>query len=353
MKHHITLLSAWILSVALFAQTTLTFNYTGSVQTFVVPANVYLLSVDAFGGQGADNGPAPGGLGGRVQALISVNPGDILNIYVGGAGINSLSQPASAFDGGGGVYSYTSCGTAGTGGGGTDIRFNGTTLSDRIVVAGGGGGAGGYVSGNQTYAGGAGGGLIGGDGVIWPSWPQSAGGGGTQSVGGAGGIACCSCPQYTTGGALGVGGNGSGDCAGGGGGGGGYYGGGGSCFGGGGGGSSYTGTNVTQVVHTQGYQTGNGIVIISYNVSSTGIPGEYFSANSVYPNPFRDVLFLNLSVFPGAGFILTDITGRTVLEGIAGAGVTELSTSSLLQGTYLLTISTPEGVFRRTLVKKD
>ena len=49
-----------------------------------------------------------------------------------------------------------------------------------------------------------------------------------------------------------------------GGGGGGLFGGGGGSWNGGGGGSSYAKATATGVVHTQGYQTGNGVVIISY-----------------------------------------------------------------------------------------
>ncbi len=56
--------------------------------------------------------------------------------------------------------------------------------------------------------------------------------------------------------------------AGGGGGGGGYYGGGGACFSGGGGGSSYTDPSATDVVHEQGYQNGEGMIIISYEVTA-------------------------------------------------------------------------------------
>ena len=43
------------------------------------------------------------------------------------------------------------------GGGATDIRINGTSLDDRVLVSGGGG------SGNWNNPGGAGGGLVGGD----------------------------------------------------------------------------------------------------------------------------------------------------------------------------------------------
>lgn len=339
-----------LLFLALGAQTTQTFNYTGAMQTFVVPANVTSITVDVVGGQGADNGTALGGRGGRVQGVLAVNPGDQLNIFVGRAGINSLNQPADAFDGGGGVYSYSTCGLAGTGGGGTDIRLNGITLNDRAVSAGGGGGAGGATNPVQYCAGGNGGGLIALDGTPWNTWPQSMGGGGTQTAGGAAGVACCGCPQYTTAGALGIGGNGSGDCAGGGGGGGGYYGGGGSCFGGGGGGSSYTGVMVTSVTHTQGFQTGNGYVTLTYDLST----GQSASINqpsvSVSPNPFDNQIFFNVSETSDAEYFIVDISGRWICSGTVSAVRMELATAHFPIGVYFLSVKTSQGVVVKKLL---
>lgn len=255
-------LVAFAAGITLQAQT-VTFNYTGSVQTFTVPGCVTSITVDVRGGKGGDNNSYLGGLGGRVQATVPVTPGEVLNIYVGAAGVNTSTNNPPVYNGGGGVYSYVSAGTAGTGGGASDIRRSPYSTSDRLVVAGGGGG-GGY-----TNIGGHGGGLTGQDGVPYPSWPNSGGKGGTQASGGAAGVACCSCPTYTTAGTFAQGGNGAGDGAGGGGGGGGYYGGGGSCFAGGGGGSSYTAPGVTGVTHTQGNNNGAGQVIITYTSSGS------------------------------------------------------------------------------------
>jgi hypothetical protein len=258
---------------SLYSQTA-TYSYTGSVQIFTVPTCVTAITVDVRGGAGGFNGTYAGGNGGRVQASIPVTPGEVLQIYVGSAGANTQTSHPGVYGGGGAVFSYVSGGTSGTGGGATDIRRTPYNLSDRLVVAGGGGG-GGYVT-----VGGHGGGLLGQDGVPYPSFPNSGGKGGSQIAGGQQGVACCSCPTYTTAGSLGQGGNGAGDGAGGGGGGGGYYGGGGSCFAGGGGGSSYTAPTVTGATHTQGFNTSNGQVIISYTAGGsiptvpTGITGN-------------------------------------------------------------------------------
>ncbi|NOQ74673.1 MAG: T9SS type A sorting domain-containing protein [Crocinitomix sp.] len=241
-----------------------TFYYTGTAELFVVEACMGPITFEVIAGSGGDANAVEGGNGGRVQGTMTFAADDELYINVGAEGISGSIDSDGVSVGSGGVFSYTTCGEAGTGGGASDIRLNGELIEDRVVVAGGGGGAGGWDP--EPILGGQGGGLIGGIGDNWPSWPDAGGKGGTQDVGGDPGLACCSCPTYTTGGSLGLGGDGSGDCAGGGGGGGGYYGGGGACFSGGGGGSSYTDPAAIDIVHTQGYQNGGGMIVISYNI---------------------------------------------------------------------------------------
>jgi len=190
-------------------------------------------------------GPVLGGNGGRVMAVVPVVPGQTVEVLVG-------QMPTTSTGGFGGGGSATFYDNAGSGGGRSEIKVSGVV----VVVAGGGGGPSYFAA-----AGGAGGGLIGQAGA-----GPRPGGGGTQSAGGAG----------AGGGGTGV--SGSGGAAGhlewtaGGGGGGGFYGGGGGAgtgqsnkaAGGGGGGSSYTDPSATGVVHTQGYNTGNGQVTISW-----------------------------------------------------------------------------------------
>ena len=237
-----------------YAIGTVTLNYTGAIQTYTVLGGVTTLTIDARGAQGGGSGAGPGGLGGRAIGIMTVTPGEVLNIYVGGAGIYTTISATGGFNGGGGV---NASGSAGTGGGGSDIR-RGISLANRVIVAGGGGGGSAYVGENRI--GGAGGGLIGGTGTSWTSWPISGGVGGSQISGGAAGVSCC---HVSTAGTLGNGGNGAGDGAGGGGGGGGYYGGGGGLFGAGGGGSSYFDSGTTFTSTTSGFQSGNGQIIIT------------------------------------------------------------------------------------------
>jgi hypothetical protein len=246
------------------------FNYTGSVQTFTVPAGVTSISVDAYGASSQTicatyGGNANIGKGGRVQANLTVTAGEVLKIYVGGSRgeyCGYSSQNGGTGWNGGGTGRHA-------GGGASDIRIGGTALTDRFIVAGGGGG-----KLNGTGQGGHGGGLTGQNGS-----GGSYGSGGSQSSGGTGGLtwngssSFSDCiPSMTSGlacnasGTLGQGGTGKYQS---GGGGGGYYGGGGggdSSGNGasGGGGSSYTHpTLCNSVVHTQGVQIGHGQITIT------------------------------------------------------------------------------------------
>jgi hypothetical protein len=273
-----------------------TFKYTGSAQSFTVPANVMLLTIVARGAAGGGNtNPrcAHTARGGRVHAVISVTPGERLIVYVGGQG----STSGGGYNGGaGGAGSGVTISNGG--GGASDVRVSPGGLHDRIVVAGGGGGTAGYaetLKGDASHhdgCGGNGGGLVGGAGYgDYYSYFRGGGGGGggTQQHGGAGGAGGPGNKSYPSGqpgsdgvlGAGGVGGAGgvSSDAgAAGGGGGGGYYGGGGGggggildyyyagAGGGGGGGSSYVESHAKSARFWRGWYraTGNGLIVFSW-----------------------------------------------------------------------------------------
>ncbi len=253
----IALLAGW--NQSSIAQVT-TLSYTGAVQTFTVPAGVTVISVDMQGAKGGANyfGYSQGGNGGRVQALLAVTGGQVLQVYVGGAGNTGptccIYGVAGGFNGGGASQYYYS----GSGGGATDIRTTAGALASRLIVAGAGGGAGYYSSSTNSEKGGCGGNLTGENGYMLgsPTYSTSyCGQGGTQTAGGAAGSAGCAGA-----GGLGTGGVGT-SCYYGGGGGAGYYGGGGSYYGAGGGGSSWTDpTACSSVLMSQCYNsTGNGV----------------------------------------------------------------------------------------------
>lgn len=139
------------------ASVTQTFNYSDDIQSFTVPEGITRLNVSLLGGEGglggADvTGPMAGGYAGSVSGILTVSPGDVINIGVGQGGREGASRLASAPGGSGGNnpiggYSGGTGGVAGregsSGGGGgggaaTVIKDGSTT-----IVAGGGGGGGG------------------------------------------------------------------------------------------------------------------------------------------------------------------------------------------------------------------
>ncbi len=209
-----------------------TFVHTGADQLWAVPMGVTSLDVVA---RGASGGCPLAGLGGEASATVTVMPGEMLHVQVGGVGQCGVQASLPGGYNGGGDK-FTDAGDSwqgGSGGGGTDLRLAGNTLGDRILVAGGGGGQG--WGGQAGHGGGENGetcnGVGGGCGD-----PTCGGGGGTQVGGGTAGHCNANCIGQP--GLLGIGGTSDGCAAAGGGGGGGYYGGGGGAHCSGGGGSS-------------------------------------------------------------------------------------------------------------------
>lgn len=239
--------------------TVTTFEYTGQVEEFTIPATG-LWKLEVWGGQGG-----LGNKGGHSLGYKLFESGDTIYIAVGGQGLIKTGTDVTTTGGiaaggwnGGGNGSrreYTAGSTGNTGGGGgathiaTQLIDDGqlkyySQNTDYILIVAGGSGGGQYQGsefGNQQYSGygGAGGGLTGtnGDsksgGIVDPSF----GYGGSQSSGGLG--------TYGFNGSFGQGGaigEGVYRTAGGGG---GYYGGGAGgyngCYGCGGGGSGYIG----------------------------------------------------------------------------------------------------------------
>jgi hypothetical protein len=105
--------------------------YTKNVQTFVVPTGVTSLTISAIGATGGSNtictcttggvsSKGFGGYGGKIQATLTVTPGQTLYVRVGGLG---SVMPACNRIGVGGYNGGLNATTQGAGGGGaTDIR---------------------------------------------------------------------------------------------------------------------------------------------------------------------------------------------------------------------------------------
>ena len=270
------------------------FYYTGDVQTFVIPKGINSISVygyGASGGHGFSDQNGLGGKGGLLKADIPVTGGMVLNIYVGGEGSNTkmdanlYAQSNNNWNKGtsqGGYNGGANGGDgAGAGGGATDIRLDGTQLSDRIFVAGAGGGGGQHRRFSQFGGnGGHGGGLVGLSGQTGNNGTigGKGGTGGSQTTGGTAetgiNISTDSMQGVIAVGGAGANPNISAKHTAGGGGGGGYYGGAGGgtklddAAGGGGGGSSFIMDGSTNITHLQGFQSTNrnGFLSIIYEL---------------------------------------------------------------------------------------
>ncbi|MEK7068925.1 MAG: glycine-rich protein, partial [Patescibacteria group bacterium] len=229
MKKLLPIFIALILPSIAFAGTR-TFNHTGGDQTFIVPAGVTSINVALWGanggsriGAGSGLESSDGGIGGYTTGALSVTPGQVLGIVVGGSGTGSainiytLGVKPGGYGGGGNGF-------GGAGGGGRSaVRIS----NEDIMTAGGGGGADAdWWTLTRTH-GGNGGGLIGANGVARPAWGPSSGLGGTQNEGGLiggtkyrGGSCNASVGQggggggWYGGGCLITGGGGSGHCGG-------------------------------------------------------------------------------------------------------------------------------------------
>jgi hypothetical protein len=353
--------------LSLKAQVVQTFNFTGSMQTFTVPACVSEVTITTHGAQGsngnASTSPAGiGGLGAIVTGTYPVNPGDVLNIFVGGAG----TLVTGGFNGGGVNAANSSAG----GGGASDVRINGTALINRIIVAGGGGAGGnggcfgtgvpggnggpgggnGFQGGNSSAGGGGfpGLGTFGGSfGVGCGPFQGLAGANGSGGVGGAGGLGTSLCSSSPT-----TGGSGGGGFVGGGGGGAGAAGTVGCQFndtgagGGGAGGDCYTDPLMTSTVITVGgASAGNGLVTISY---------FFISTSSTTTDNSCDSYDWNGNILTATGTYLDTIPNAAGCDSIMTLNLTintsptvnfalSIDTVCINTGAFALTNGTPSG----------
>ena len=115
-KIYLKVIGAFALFCSLNVQGQMTFTYTGSIGTYVVPIGITSIEIEAKGSKGQDGSPALGGNGATMSGEFTVSPGDVLTYYVGG---NSAGMKA----------------------GGDGSWVENTTTGTLLIVAGGGGGA--------------------------------------------------------------------------------------------------------------------------------------------------------------------------------------------------------------------
>lgn len=227
-----------------------------------MPNGITSVVVTTIGGSGGtgfyQTARPPGGFGARLVDTITVTSGDQLYFYVGGSGGNAVSSASAAAganaagsSGSRGVFSGAISG--GGGGAASEVRLNGTGVSNRVIVAGGGGGGGSgcgttSAADQNNDAGGSASGNTGGTGLCI-GWASTNGGsGGTLLADGNGGPNRTGRTASITGG----------------GGGGGYFGGGAGNQGGGGAGSSWIDATKVQGTFASAPTIGNGSITFTY-----------------------------------------------------------------------------------------
>ncbi|HTB06921.1 MAG TPA: hypothetical protein VK806_08220, partial [Bacteroidia bacterium] len=347
--------------------TTVSYYYTGSAQSFIVPSCVTSITIDMGGAQGGNsyysgaNHSSAANAGGRVQTTAIVTPGTVLTLYPGQAGANATSVIAGGAggtnlsgDGSGGsgyspVKNTTAYGAGGGGGASSEIWIAGT----RVLVAGGGGGSGGYITcgGGGVISGKAGGsGGQNGSAGTTGNAAAAAGQGATGAAGGAGGTAeNCGVGTNAIAGTAGTaasGGTGGYDdyanvgYSGGGGGGGGYAGGGGGCEAGGGGGSS--GAPAVSGAFTPG--------VITYTGDYDGVTGttpEEGYITITYTGPSAVVGFYNnnttCDASPDGEITISPDGTAPYTYAWAPSGGNAITATGLSAGTYTCTVTDASG----------
>lgn len=176
-------------SITVTAPVTTTLDFTGSLQTFTVPAGITKVKVTAWGGGGSGGTVggwsvgSPAGAGGCAEGLLTVTPGSSIYALVGGGA--AVNSGTSAY-GGGGNTNDSDNRYGGSGGGYSGIFSSNTINQANALIIAGGGGGGGSSRAGAGNVGGAGGGISGIDGASpYDGKPLYAGKGGTQSAAGA------------------------------------------------------------------------------------------------------------------------------------------------------------------------
>jgi hypothetical protein len=365
-----------------------TFPASGSRENWVVPAGITSITVDVQGAAGAD-GASPGGKGARMQATLTVTPSSTLVISVGLKGAQGNLATNTSYSSG------VQMRLGGGGGGGSYLVGPSTTP---LVIAGGGGGgqgpccfssSGAYASypgldatttragtagssaasgafgaiGTESYGGnttvtngaGGGGGWIGdgGTGSAVNQYGRGFGNGSSIST------PASEAAGWGTGGAGGFGGGGAG-YGGAGGGGGGYTGGGGgggsSNWGAGGGGGSFLAVGASSTSSTAGYQSGNGLITITYLNAPT--PTSFTSSQASPTNTASSITysitfsqnvnsiaagdFSNAGTATGCSFSPSASSGTTITISISSCSEGTL-TPQLLANSVFGTVTSTNG----------
>jgi hypothetical protein len=323
-----------------------TFNFSGAIQNFTVPAGVTSVTIITRGARGGGStqwGATAGGNGAIIQGNFTVTPGQVLRVLVGGQGATAQNVGG----GGGGSFVWdnltnTLYSAAGGGGGAGTNWINstgiigvsavtGTNATNGLTVTNGAGSAGNggtIPSGYTYYASGGAGWLTNGNNGTTAGCTFNSTGGTRPLLGGMAGIGGGD-PGTAANGGFGGGGGGNARCgAVGGGGGGGYSGGGAGAengtndFPAGGGGASY---NIgTSQINTVG-NTGNGVVTFSWNPISCTSASR--TPVSVTVNALPTISVTSGAVCQGSSFTITP-SGASTYTFSSGSAVVSPTTTT-------------------------
>ncbi len=132
---------------------TQTFSYTGGLQQFIVPNRVTSIQVTAIGAKGGTGARGQvGGGGANITTTLSVTPGQVLYVVVGGHPGQSATAKYGFGGNGGDGTNY-----GGAGGGLSGVFTNASpAIANALIIAGGGGGGSGNPTGNDFTGGNAG-----------------------------------------------------------------------------------------------------------------------------------------------------------------------------------------------------
>ena len=154
-----------------FINDSITFHYPCSNSANCTSYNIMLSAgrylLEVFGASGGNCNNFEGGKGGFSSGELTLGRRTHMYITIGGRGqfYDTKGIQPGGFNGGGNGWKHSTYGSGG--GGATDIRINGRSLYNRVIVAGGGGGA------SQYFPGGFGGGEKGGNGLFKPEFEDS------------------------------------------------------------------------------------------------------------------------------------------------------------------------------------
>ena len=340
-------------------------DYTGTIESFIVPPGITSMDIETWGAQGGGGGSSSltGGKGAYMKGTFTVTPGETLYLLVGQQGGSNGGAHGNENGGGGGTFVVRQNGNvpliiAGGGGGAPSTSYgtsctrtpsdadgqtgtSGVSIGCYSTGSGGTGGNGGSAAG--SYEGGAGGGFS-SDGANGGTHCSTSYGGKSFLNGGAGGLGnTC----YTTTNYGGFGGGGGGQLGGPGGGGG--YSGGGTAGNwssystyGGGGGSYNAGTNKSS---TSGLNTGNGKVKLTYATTTTinsftPVNGGNSTTVTIKGNGFLNASAVSFGGTPAVSYTVVDINTITAVVGTGTSGsvsvTSPLGTTSLAGFTWFL-----------------